>query len=80
MQSELLENEIRPGEFQSSVRKAQAPQERQRHKARATVICPFRMKILKGVCLLNAALEHSRTRLVFETRNDFIFGMLYQLS
>ena len=30
--------------------------------------------------LLNAALEHSRSRLVFEMRNNFIFGILCLIS
>ena len=30
--------------------------------------------------LLNAELEHSRSCLVFEMRNNFIFGMLYLIS
>ena len=39
--------------------------------------CPFCVKFFHSVCLLNTGLEHSRSNLVFEIRNNFIFGMLY---
>ena len=39
--------------------------------------CPYSMNYLQIVCLLNAGLEHSRSNLVFETSNNFIFRMLY---
>ena len=36
--------------------------------------CPYSMNYLQTVCFLNAWLEHSRSNLVFETRNRFILG------
>ena len=39
--------------------------------------CLCVMKFLQIICLLNAGLEHSRSNLVFETNNAFIFGIPY---
>ena len=40
--------------------------------------CLFCENFLQSVCLLNGALENSRSSLVFKIRNNFIFRMLYQ--
>ena len=76
----MFENDIRPGVLQSSIRQTRVLQEYQRHKPGATdyvsilsVLC----KILQILCILKTGPEHSRSNLVFEMLDNFIFGMLY---
>ena len=42
--------------------------------------CPCCVKFFRLHCLLNAGEELSRSNLVFEIRNNYIFGMLYFLA
>ena len=80
MQSGLFENEIGPGILKVNVQKTCVLQECQRHKAKATdyvLILSFLSGILARERLLRARLVHSRSNLVFEIRNDFIFRTLY---
>ena len=78
MQSRLFENEIRTGVLQSSVQTTCPLQEYQRHKFCSILF--LLSGILAEACLFNAKLEHSRSNLVYEIRNDFIFEMLYCLQ
>ena len=79
--SGMLENEIRPGVLQSSVRHTRVLQEYQKRKSRAAdyvsilFVLPDFLRIL---CLLNIGSEQSRSNLVFEMHNNFICGMLYE--
>ena len=76
----MFENEIGPGVLQSSVRQTRVLQEYQRHKPHATdymSILPVLCEILQIICLLITGLEHPRSNLVFEMRDNVIFGMLY---
>ena len=41
---------------------------------------PCYVDFLQDQPLLSAGLEHSRSNLVFEIPNDFIFGMLYLMA
>ena len=79
-QSGMFENEIGSGVLQSSVRQTRVLQEYQRHKPCPTdymsilsVLC----QILQIICLLITGPEHPGPSLVFEMRDNFIFGMLY---
>ena len=40
-------------------------------------LCSCYMEFLQGACFLNASLEHSRSNLVFEIHQHFIFGIFY---
>ena len=76
----MCENEIGLGVLQSSVRQTRVLQEYQRYKLRPTDY----VSILSVLCetfvdfmLFNTGPEYSRSHLVFEVHNNFIFGMLY---
>ena len=72
MQSELIENEIRPGVLQSSFQQTCALQH-QKAQSVGYSLCG----ILAGRCLLDPKREHSKSKLVYKICNHFIFGMLY---
>ena len=79
-QSGLFENEIGAGVLQSSVQQTGVLQEYQRHKPCATDYMSFPSlfyELFTNCMFVNAGLDYSRSNLVFETDNDFIFGMLY---
>ena len=76
----MSENEIGPGVLQSSVWKTRVLQKYQRHKPRATdsvLILSVLCEIMHILCLLNTGSEHSGFDLIFEMRDNFIFGILY---
>ena len=75
-----LENEVGPGVVQWSVRKHASSKNAKgiKHR-RLSRFCPYYLETLQGACLLNTALKRSRSNLVFEIHNDFIFGMIYCL-
>ena len=82
-QSGLFENEIGSGVLQSSVQRTCLLQECQRHKALESdygSILSLLSRVLTGRCLLKAGLEYSRSNLVFEIRDIFIFGMLCHIG
>ena len=79
----LFENEIGPGVLQLTVQKVSTLQENKGTRSQPLKMfrfCPCCLEFLKGICLLNGGLDHSRSSLVSEIRDDFIFGMLYSVS
>ena len=76
----MFGNEIGPGLLQFSVRQARVLQEYQTHKARATdyvsilsVLC----EIFADFMLFEGWTGELQPNLVFEMRNNFIFGIPY---
>ena len=72
----MVENEIGPGMLQSTVRQTRLLQEYQRHKLRVTdyvLILSVLCESFADYMSFHTGLEH----LVFDMRDNFIFGMLY---
>ena len=88
MQSGLFENEIRPGVLHSVFSVQRLVNQRPLEEGRipkVQTMCNYHVSILsllygnfcKLLCLLTTGLEQSRSNLVLEIHNRFIFGMLY---
>ena len=71
----LVENQMRLGVFQSSIKEHTCCNNAKGTKRRPFTMfqpCPTSLEFLQVACLLNTGLQHSRSNFVFEIENNFI--------